>query len=113
MNVGVCPSCGKPFRIEERGEERAYCSDVCISPAAMPTGERLMPDQAKKLYVDGNMQEMTREDYIEMHGVDPQPIMEALNRWREDQIRKWLSPLKSEDEVNEWIKRLTSNIPGS
>ena len=45
--IGVCPGCGKPFRVEQAksGEGLVYCEDVCISPAAMPTGVRMMPDQ--------------------------------------------------------------------
>ena len=68
--IGVCPGCGKPFRIEKaKGDEGwVYCEDVCINPADMPTGERLMADQATKLYVDGNMNEMKREVYIKTHG---------------------------------------------
>ena len=107
--IGVCPGCGKPFKIEnaESGEV-VYCEDVCINPAAMPTGERLMPDQATKLYVDGNMQEMKRQDYIQMHGFDPEPVMQAVNKWREEQVRKWAySQGKSTDEVEEWIRRLS------
>ncbi len=110
MKVGVCPNCGGPFRIDESEGNRVYCADVCINPAAIPTGERLMADQATKLYVDGNMQEMTREDYIKTHGIDPLPIMEATNKWHEDQIRKWAHTLKGEDEVREWVERLTSGL---
>jgi hypothetical protein len=112
--IGVCPNCGKPFRIEQaKGEEGwVYCEDVCISPADMPTGERLMADQATKLYVDGNMREMKRQDYIEAHGFDPETVMQAMNMWREEQVRKWAaSQGKSKDEVDEWIRRLTANKP--
>ena len=104
--IGVCPGCGKPFRIEQAKEDEGlvYCEDVCISPADMPTGERLMADQATKLYVDGNMQEMTREEYIKTHGFDPEPVLQAVNKWRGDQITKWaLSQGKSEEEVHEWL----------
>ena len=78
--IGVCPGCGKPFRVEQAksGEGLVYCEDVCISPAAMPTGVRMMPDQATKLYVDGNMNEMNRELYIKTHGFDPEPVMQAV-----------------------------------
>ena len=93
--VGVCPNCGKPFRIEPvgGGEGWAYCADVCTNPAAMPTGEttRLsaFAGQATTLYTDGNMQEFTREDYIKTHGIDPFPVWEAIKKWREEQIKKW------------------------
>ncbi len=107
--IGVCPGCGKPFRVEQaKGREGLiYCEDVCINPADMPTGERFMADQATKLYVDGNMHEMTREEYVKTHGFDPEPVMEAVNKWREEQIRKWIaSQGKSGKEVEEWIQRL-------
>ena len=109
--IGVCPGCGKPFRIEKaKGDEGwVYCEDVCINPADMPTGERLMADQATKLYVDGNMNEMKREVYIKTHGFDPEPVMQAVNKWREEQIMKWATSVgKSGEEVNEWIRRLTA-----
>jgi hypothetical protein len=52
--IGVCPNCGKPFRIDNAkgGEGWAFCENIYISPADMPTGERLMADQATKLYID-------------------------------------------------------------
>ena len=109
--IGVCPDCGKPFRIEpaKGGEGWVYCENVCISPSNMPTGERLMADQATKLYVDGNMREMKRQDYIDMHGFDPEPVMQAINKWREEQVRTWAaSNGKSADEVDEWIRRITT-----
>jgi hypothetical protein len=104
--VGVCPSCGKPFKIEEEGG-LAECKEVCANPTAMPTGTRLMADQATKLYVDGDMHELTRNDYIKTHGIDPEPLMEAVNKWRENQVRVWARQFASEDEVNEWIRRLS------
>jgi hypothetical protein len=112
--IGVCPGCGKPFQIEQSkgGEGWVYCEDVCISPADMPTGARLMADQATKLYVDGNMKEMTRDVYIKTHGFDPDPVMQAVNKWREEQILKWAaSQGKSGEEVDQWIRRLTSKKP--
>ena len=91
--IGVCPNCGKPFRIEEGkgGEGWTYCADVCISPAALPTGERLQADQATIKYTDGNMHELGREEYIKLHGIDPMPIWEAVKAWRNEQIEKWKS----------------------
>ncbi len=89
--IGVCPNCGKPFRIESTGggEEWRYCAEVCINPAAIPTGARLQADQATLHFVDGNMNEFKRDDYIKTHGIDPLPIWEAVEEWREDQIKKW------------------------
>lgn len=55
----------------------------------MPTGERMMADQVTKLYVYGNMNEMKREEYIKTHGFDPEPVMQAVNKWREEQMEKW------------------------
>ena len=113
--IGVCPECGKPFRIEQSkgGEGWVYCEDICISPADMPTGERLMADQATKYYTDGNMHEMLRQDYINAHGFDPEPVMQAVNKWREEQVRKWgTSQGKSADEVEEWIRRMSDKKTG-
>lgn len=89
--VGVCPNCGKPFRIEATGGggEWKYCADVCINPAAIPAGARLMPDQATLRYVDGNMHEYMRDEYIKVHGIDPEPIWKAIQKYREEQIKKW------------------------
>ncbi|HON36722.1 MAG: hypothetical protein IPI63_07440 [Methanothrix sp.] len=42
----------------------------------MPTGERLLADQATKLHVDESMQEMKRADYIKRHGFDTEPVMQ-------------------------------------
>ena len=109
--IGVCPNCGKPFQWEQGkgGEGWVYCQDVCIGPDDMPTGARLMADQATKLYVDGKMHELTREEYIKSHGFDPEPVMQAVNKWREDQVRIWaMSQGKSADEVDEWIRRLSA-----
>ncbi len=105
--IGVCPGCGKPFRIEQAkgGEGWVYCEDVCISPADMPTGMRLMADQATKKYVDANMHEMTREEYIKAHGFDPEPVMEAMNSWRMEQIRNFVtSQGGSEKDLKDWMK---------
>ena len=67
-----------------------------------------MADQATKVYVDGSMREMQREEYILRHGFDPEPVLQAVNKWREDQVRKWASSQgKSPDEVEEWIRRIT------
>jgi hypothetical protein len=35
--------------------------------------------------------------------------MQAVNKWREDQVRIWaMSQGKSADEVDEWIRRLSA-----
>ncbi len=105
--IGVCPGCGKPFRIEQAkgGEGWVYCEDVCISPADMPTGMRLMADQATKIYVDGNMRELSRSEYIKEHGFDPEPVMEAVNSWRMEQVMSWVtSQGGSEKDLDNWIK---------
>jgi hypothetical protein len=46
-----------------------------------------MADQAKLLFVDGNMHEYTREDYIKNNSIDPLPIREqsrngVKSRWK-------------------------------
>ena len=70
---GVCPNCGKPFRIESTGggEDWRFCSDVCLNPAAIPTGARLQPDQATLRFVDGNMNQSSRyrsSTHLESYG---------------------------------------------
>lgn len=109
--IGVCPGCGKPFTIQqaEGGEGWVYCEDVCINPADMPVGERLLADQATKVYVDRNMRELKREQYVKEHGFDPQPVMDAVNKWREEQVRMWAaSKGGSEEEVDAWIRRISA-----
>jgi hypothetical protein len=91
--MGICPSCGKPLKMEQtgggkEGEELRHCEEICSNPAAVPTGVRLMPDQATLRYVDGDMHEYTREEYIKNHGVDPDPIWKAIEKWREEQAEK-------------------------
>ncbi|GEM_PF-344501 len=108
--VGVCPSCGKPFQMEKEGAQEEglpECKDLCGNPAAMPTGERLRADQATKLYTDGNMHELTRSEYINTHGIDPEPVMQAVNKWRENQVRIWARQYGAENEVDEWIRRIS------
>jgi hypothetical protein len=89
--IGVCPNCGKPFRIEEGegGEGWRYCAEVCIAPAALPTGERLQADQATIKYTDGNMNELSRSEYLKLHGIDPMPVLDAVKAWREEQMERW------------------------
>jgi hypothetical protein len=97
------------MRIEktEGAEGWAVCSEVCYDTSSLPTGMRMLSDQATKVYTDGNMHELTRQEYIKKHGFDPEPVMEAIDRWREDQIRKWMPKFKSEDEVISWIRRIS------
>jgi len=86
----VCPNCGKPMRIEKAEEEEGWtvCSEVCYDTSSLPMDMRMLPDQATKVCTDGSMHELTRQEYIKTHGFDPEPVMEAVDRWREDQIRK-------------------------
>ena len=79
--IGICPSCGKPFKIESKGgEEESYCSEICSNPAAIPKGVRLLPDQARLIFTDTDMHEYTREEYIKNHGIDPLPIWRAIEK---------------------------------
>ena len=88
--IGICPSCGKPLKTEQIcGEDFLHCAEICANPAMIPTGTRVMADQAKLLFVDGNMHEYTREDYIKNNGIDPLPIWKAIEKWREEQMEKW------------------------
>ncbi len=61
--IGICPSCGKPLKIEQTGGEEDFlpCAEICANPATIPTGMRVMADQAKLLFVDGNMYEYTEK----------------------------------------------------
>ncbi len=88
--IEICPSCGKPLKIEQTGgeEDFLHCAEIFANPATIPTGTRVMADQAKLLFVDGNMHEYTREDYIKNNGIDPLPIWRAIEKWREEQIIK-------------------------
>ncbi|WP_440955704.1 hypothetical protein ACSAZK_01685 [Methanosarcina sp. Mfa9] len=88
--IGVCPNCGKPFRIEPTGGDGwRYCAEVCVNPSAIPAGARLQADQATLHFVDSNMHEYTREEYIKVHGIDPLPIWKAIEQWREEKMKKW------------------------
>jgi hypothetical protein len=73
----------------ERWRRMDVLSDVCVVPAALPTGERLQADQATIKYTDGNMNGLSRTEYIKLHGIDPMPVWEAVKAWREEQIAKW------------------------
>ncbi len=89
--LGVCPACGKPFKIEKESEGagKSYCTDICNDPSAIPTGVRLQADQATYHFIDGNMNEYKRDEYIRIHGIDPLPVWEEVKKWREEQIKKW------------------------
>jgi hypothetical protein len=77
-------------KIEQIGlEDILHCAEICANPATIPTGTRVMVDQSKLLFVDGNMHEYTREDYIKNNGIDPLPIWKAIEKWREEQMEKW------------------------
>jgi hypothetical protein len=58
-------------------------------PGRSATGERLQADQATIKYTDGNMNQLSRSEYIKLHGIDPMPVWEAVKAWREEQIEKW------------------------
>jgi hypothetical protein len=61
-----------------------------------------------KLHIDGNMREMKHQGYVKTYGFDPEPVMQAINEWREEQVGRWASSQgKSADEVDEWIRRIT------
>jgi len=76
-------------KIEQIGlEDIPHCTEIYANPATIPTGTRVMADQAKLLFVDGNMHEYTREDYIKNNGIDPLPIWRAIEKWREEQLKK-------------------------
>jgi hypothetical protein len=106
--IGICPSCGKPLKIEQTGgeEDFLHCAEICSNPAAIPTGTRLMADQAKLLFVDSNMHEYTQEDYIKKHGIDPLPIWRAIEKWREEQIIRKKEPTVTIEKVTTTTKKV-------
>ena len=90
--IGICPSCGKPLKIErkgvkEEGEISVHCENLCPNPAAIPSGARIMKDDIGLFFTDGEMHEYTREDYIKNHDVILCPSGEQSrngmkNRWK-------------------------------
>jgi hypothetical protein len=85
--IGLCPSCGKPLKIErtggtEKGEISVHCEEFCSNSAAIPSGARIMKDDIGLIFTDGDMHEYTREDYIKNHGIDPLPIWRAIEKER-------------------------------
>jgi hypothetical protein len=85
--IGICPSCGKPLKIEhkgakEEGEISVHCENLCSNSAAIPRGARIMKDDIGLIFTDGDMHEYTREDYIKNHGIDPLPIWRAIEKER-------------------------------
>ena len=65
-----------------------------------------MADQAKLLFVDSNMHEYTREDYIKKHGIDPLPIWRAREKWREEQINRKKEPTIIIEKVTKTTKKV-------
>jgi hypothetical protein len=43
-------------------EDTLHCAEICANPATIATGTRVMADQAKLHFVDGNMHEYTQEE---------------------------------------------------
>ena len=86
--IGVCPSCGKPLKVEQTSGEEDFLrfSEICVNPAIIPTGTKVTADHAELLFIDGNMHEYTRDDYIKNNGIDPLPIWKAIEKWREEQL---------------------------
>ena len=84
--VGLCPSCGKPLKIESgvkgEGDISVHCEELCSNPVAIPRGARIMKDDIGLIFTDGDMHEYTREDYIKNHGIDPLPIWRAIEKER-------------------------------
>jgi hypothetical protein len=85
--IGLCPSCGKPLKIERTGakekeEISVHCEELCSNPAAIPRGARVMKDDISLIFTDGDLHEYTREDYIKTHGIDPLPIWRAIEKER-------------------------------
>ncbi len=77
--IGICPSCGDILRgARGAGEDVVNLCKLCDDPEAIPTGIRLLPDQASLIFTDGKMNEYKREEYRKVHGFDPLPVWEAI-----------------------------------
>jgi hypothetical protein len=87
--IGVCPSCGSLLKGEKGPREDVVklCT-LCDKPEAMPTGVRLMPDQASLIFTDSKMIEYKREDYEKTYGFDPLPVWEAMVSAKEEEMQK-------------------------
>jgi len=105
--IGICPSCGKPLKIKQTSGEEDFLhfAEICANPAMIPTGTKVMADQAKLLFVDGNMHEYTREDYIKNNGIDPLPIWRAIEKWREEQMIRKEKPTVTIEKVTTTTKK--------
>jgi hypothetical protein len=77
--IGICPSCGVLLEGEKgKNDDVIKLCSLCDKPDAMPTGVRLLPDQASLIFTDGNMHEYKREEYEKVYGFDPLPVWEAV-----------------------------------
>lgn len=81
--VVVCPNCGTVSEIDETavGDNWLACLPLPAEIAAVPTGKIHMVTGIV-LYVDGNGHKLSRQDYIDKHGIDPEPTWDAIQAYR-------------------------------
>jgi hypothetical protein len=92
--IGICPSCGDVLKGEPGAKENLMdLCQLCNDPSALPTGVRLMPDQASLIFTDGKMVEYKREDYKRVYGFDPLPVWEAIVRQKEAEMGTKIPPV--------------------
>jgi hypothetical protein len=65
--LAVCPSCGKPMKMqkgsEEQKKDKMLCEELSSNPVAILTGVRTTPDDTF-MYLDGNMVAYTQDEYM-------------------------------------------------
>ncbi len=85
--IGVCPSCNTVLKGEPGAKENLMdLCKLCNDQDALPTGVRLIPDQASLIFTDGKMVEYKREEYQRVHGFDPLPVWEAIIHQKESEM---------------------------
>lgn len=75
--VVICPSCGQLGIVDEESDDWLACLPLPADTAAIPAGMISLVTGVAK-YVDGNGQQLSREEYIKLHGIDPAPVWEKI-----------------------------------
>ncbi|NPU87976.1 MULTISPECIES: hypothetical protein [Methanothrix] len=81
--IVVCPNCGTVSEINETevGEDWLACLPLPAEIAAVPAGKIHMVTGVI-LYVDGKGNKLSRQDYMDKYGTDPEPIWESIQAYR-------------------------------
>lgn len=81
--VVICPNCGALSEIDENveGEDWLACMPLPIEIAQIPAGKISLVSGVTQ-YVDGNGAKYSREDYIKMHGIDPEVVWNKISEYR-------------------------------